>query len=83
MAYIYQDVKTYMYLRCNVGGPNQPNESKVDVYLAPLMRELQTLFHGYLIKAGKDSFILKGILMMVMHDYPGRTLTPLKRWENC
>lgn len=48
----------------------------INVYLEPLIEELQELFHGIdMFDSMKNShFLLHGILTWTIHDYPGLSL---------
>ena len=48
----------------------------MDVYLAPLVKELESLWNGIFVldmsrPAGRRSHTVKGILMWTMHDWSG------------
>lgn len=56
--------------------PGKYKVSNIDVYLEPLMEELQELWKGVRVSdisrpIGDRQFNVKGILMWTMHDYPG------------
>ena len=58
--------------------PGKYKVKNMDVYLAPLIEELCTLWDGIEVKdmskpSGRRSTIVKGILMWTMHDWPGYT----------
>ncbi|XP_074378403.1 uncharacterized protein LOC141719942 [Apium graveolens] len=54
-----------------ISGPNQPGND-IDVYLQPLIEDLQKLWHGKQVYDAfkKESFILRGILLWTISDYP-------------
>ena len=56
--------------------PGKHKVKNMDVYLAPLIKELQELWNGIEVfdvsKPPRDRpTMIKGILMWTMHDYPG------------
>lgn len=68
--------KGHLMLSMLIPGPKQP--MNMDVYLAPLIEELQELWEGVPAYDGRRltgglprNFDLKAILMWTMHDYPG------------
>ncbi|KAL3694846.1 hypothetical protein R1sor_008497 [Riccia sorocarpa] len=71
------DGKGFILLALIVPGPKQTKN--VDVFLQPLVEELSQLWEGVddvfdnrTHRIGRDRrFVLKGILMWTMHDYPG------------
>ncbi len=66
----------HLILSMIIPGPKQP--STLDVYMAPLLDELQELWHGvpaYDNRRKTDrlprKFPMKAALIWSMHDYPG------------
>lgn len=58
-----------------IPGKESVTSENIDVYLAPLLEELQVLWHGVdALDVSSDSdqknFVLKAILMWCIHDYP-------------
>ncbi|KAL3682163.1 hypothetical protein R1sor_000185 [Riccia sorocarpa] len=77
--------KGFILLALIVPGPKQTKN--VDVFLQPLVEELSQLWEGVddvfdnrTHRIGRDRrFVLKGILMWTMHDYPGLAPSPVSR----
>ncbi|KAL6189043.1 hypothetical protein ACLB2K_040433 [Fragaria x ananassa] len=65
--------KPYMLLSLIIPGPKAPGND-IDVYLAPLIDELKSLWEvgneTYDMHA-KDSFTLRAALLRTVHDFPG------------
>ncbi|KAL8157226.1 hypothetical protein AgCh_002077 [Apium graveolens] len=63
--------RKYILLCLLISGPTQP-ENDIDVFLQPLIEDLQKLWHGkQLYDAYKrESFVLRGILLCTISDYP-------------
>ncbi|XP_074374168.1 uncharacterized protein LOC141714553 [Apium graveolens] len=63
--------RKYIILSMLIPGPNQPGND-IDVYLQPLIEVLQKLWHGKQVFDAfkKESFILRGILLWTISDYP-------------
>ncbi|XP_074351607.1 uncharacterized protein LOC141690732 [Apium graveolens] len=63
--------RKYIMLSLLISGPNQPGND-IDVYLQPLIEDLQKLWHGKQVYDAfkKESFILRGILLWTISDYP-------------
>lgn len=60
-------------------GPKSPTEETVDVYLQPLVHELKKLWVGVQAVDMSEpvenrNFIMRGMLMWTIHDYPAYTL---------
>ncbi|XP_074323274.1 uncharacterized protein LOC141660210 [Apium graveolens] len=63
--------RKYIMLSLLISGPNQPGND-IDIYLQPLIEDLQKLWHGKQVYDAfkKESFILRGILLWTISDYP-------------
>ena len=66
--------KGFVMLALLIPGPHKVKN--MDVYLKPLIDELQILWHGIKVHdvsrpIGMRDAEVKGILMWTMHDYPG------------
>ncbi|XP_074361820.1 uncharacterized protein LOC141702002 [Apium graveolens] len=63
--------RKYIMLILLISRPNQPGND-IDVYLQPLIEDLQKLWHGKEVYDAfkKESFILRGILLWTISDYP-------------
>ncbi|XP_074323898.1 uncharacterized protein LOC141660813 [Apium graveolens] len=63
--------RKYIMLSLLISGPNQSGND-IDVYLQPLIEDLQKLWHGKQVYDAfkKESFILRGILLWTISDYP-------------
>ena len=63
---------SYMFLTCLISGPHNP-KNKIDVYLQPLIDELQTLWNEgvdtYDVH-GNQTFNMKAALMWTINDFP-------------
>ena len=65
----------FLMLVLLIPGKESVTSENIDVYLAPLIEELQQLWHGVdAVDVSDDSenqnFVLKAILMWCIHDYP-------------
>lgn len=70
--------KGHLLLSMLVPGPKQPQT--LDVYMAPLVEELQELWEGVAAYDNRvrtnglrRNFLLRAALLWTMHDYPGTT----------
>ncbi|XP_060182571.1 uncharacterized protein LOC132612291 [Lycium barbarum] len=62
----------YLFLTCIVPGPRNP-KSLIDVYLQPLIYELQTLWHEGVLTydiSTKQNFNMRVALMWTINDFP-------------
>ncbi|XP_059295599.1 uncharacterized protein LOC132048937 [Lycium ferocissimum] len=62
----------YLFLTCIVPGPRNP-KSLIDVYLQPLIHELQTLWHEGVLTydiSTKQNFNMRAALMWTINDFP-------------
>lgn len=65
----------FLNLTMLIPGPKSPTSDNIDIYLKPLARELLELWHGVSAvnmskPLGSRSFVMKGILMWTVHDFP-------------
>jgi len=73
--------KPFMFLTCLIPGPSDP-KLHIDVYLQPLMDELQNLWsHGDLTYdiSTKQNFVMKAMLMWTINDFPAYAM--LSGWR--
>jgi len=64
--------KPYMFLSCLVPGPTNPTK-KVDVYLQPLINDLQQLWSESVFTydiSTKEHFVMQACLMWTINDFP-------------
>lgn len=63
--------RKYIMLCLLISGPNQPGND-IDVFLQPLIEDLQKLWHGKQVYDAykQESFLLRGILLWTISDYP-------------
>ena len=70
----------FMMLTLIITGKKSINDKNIDVYLAPLIEELQTLWEGVDCLDGSrkncedEAFKLHGILMWTVNDFPAYRL---------
>ncbi|KAL0420781.1 UNVERIFIED_CONTAM: hypothetical protein Slati_3101000 [Sesamum latifolium] len=72
----------YMFLTMVIPGPSNP-ERLIDVYLEPLIEELQNLWHvGVLTRdsARDETFAVRAMLMWTVNDLPAYGMT--SRWSS-
>ena len=65
----------FINLSLLIPGPKAPTSETMDVYLKPLVRDLLQLWHGIPAlnmakEMGSRSFVMRGILMWTVHDFP-------------
>lgn len=65
----------FLMLVLLIPGKESVTSENIDVYLAPLIEELQQLWHGVNAvdvsdDSGNQNFVLKAMLMWCIHDYP-------------
>ncbi|KAK2383561.1 hypothetical protein QL285_070997 [Trifolium repens] len=64
--------KPYMFLTCLVPGPSNP-KAKIDVYLQPLIDDLQRLWKDGILTydiSSKENFVMRAYLMWTINDFP-------------
>jgi hypothetical protein len=64
--------KPYMFLTCLVPGPSNP-KAKIDVYLQPLIDDLQRLWKDGILTydiSSKENFVMRVYLMWTINDFP-------------
>ncbi|XP_074362909.1 uncharacterized protein LOC141703230 [Apium graveolens] len=63
--------RRYIMLCLLISGPTEPGND-IDVFLQPLIEDLQELWHGKQMydTYKKESFMLRGILLWTISDYP-------------
>jgi len=64
--------KPYMFLTCIIPSPSNPTK-KIDVYLQPLIDELQQLWNGGVLTydiSSKENFLMRACLMWTINDFP-------------
>ncbi|XP_074347014.1 uncharacterized protein LOC141685834 [Apium graveolens] len=63
--------RKYIMLCLLISGPTQP-VNDIDVFLQPLIEDLQKLWHGKQVYDAykRESFVLRGILLWTISDYP-------------
>lgn len=63
--------RKYIMLCLIISGPTQPGND-IDVFLQPLIEDLQKLWHGKQVYDAykQESFLLRGILFWIINDYP-------------
>ncbi|KAL3681546.1 hypothetical protein R1sor_024502 [Riccia sorocarpa] len=64
--------KFFIHMSLLVSGPQSITTKNVDVFLAPLIKELQQLWEGYDVfdVAASENFNLRGMLIWTINDYP-------------
>jgi hypothetical protein len=67
--------KFFISLCILISGKKSPTSSNIDVFIGPLLKELQELWHGvdaldFSKPQGNRSFILRAILMWTISDFP-------------
>jgi hypothetical protein len=67
--------KFFIQLYILILGKSSPTNDNIDVFIRPLLEELQTLWRGVIAQdflecPGERHFMLRGILMWVISDYP-------------
>jgi hypothetical protein len=61
-----------MFLTCLVPGPSNP-KAKIDVYLQPLIDDLQRLWKDGILTydiSSKENFVMRAYLMWTINDFP-------------
>jgi len=71
--------KFFMIVFLIIPGPESVRSSNFDVYISPLLEELQELWKGVegldvLKPKGKRQFTMEAILMGTIHDFPGYSI---------